>query len=60
LYYTISTAGAGVHASFGRHPYVFAFGGGYEGNAVDGKYVTEWRGTPDSMESRIVAKKTSI
>jgi hypothetical protein len=60
LYYTVSSAGAGVHASFGRHAYVFAFGGGYEGNAVAGKYVTDWRGTPDSMDSRIVAKKTSI
>jgi hypothetical protein len=60
LYYTVSSAEAGVHASFGRHAYVFAFGGGYEGNAAAGKYSTEWSGTPDSMESRIVVKKTNI
>jgi hypothetical protein len=60
LYHTVSSAGAGVHASFGRHAYVFAFGEGYEGNAVSGKYVTDWRGTPDSMESRIVVSKTNI
>lgn len=60
LYYTVSSAGAGVHASFGRHAYVLAFGGGYEGNAVDGKYLTDWRGAPDSMESRIVVKKANI
>jgi len=60
LYYTVSSAGAGVHASFGRHAYVLAFGGGYEGNAVDGKHLTDWRGTPDSMESRIVVKKANI
>jgi hypothetical protein len=58
LLYTVSSAGAGIHASFGRHAYVLAFGGGYEGNAVTGKYMTDWRGTPVSMESRIVASKT--
>jgi hypothetical protein len=56
---TVSSAGAGVHASFGRHAYVFVFGDGYQGSAVTGKYVTDWSGTPESMESRIVATKTS-
>jgi hypothetical protein len=56
LFYTASSAMAGVHASFGRHAYVLAFGGGYEGSAVTGKYVADWRGSPDSMQSRIVAK----
>jgi hypothetical protein len=58
LFYTVSSAGAGIHASFGRHAYVFAFGDGYEGAAATGKYVTDWRGTPESMESRIVVSKT--
>jgi hypothetical protein len=57
LVYTVSSAAAGVHASFGRHAYIFAFGDGYEGTAVTGKYVTDWRGTPESMESRIVVRK---
>jgi hypothetical protein len=57
VFYTLSSATAGVHASFGRHAYVFAFGGGYEGDAVSGKYVTDWRGFPGTMESRIVAKR---
>ena len=57
--YSVSAAGAGVHASFGRHAYVFAFGN-FEGSVVAGKYVTDWSGTPDSMQSRIVAKRTGI
>jgi hypothetical protein len=56
LYYSLSSAGAGVHASFGQHAYVFAFGKGYEGEPTDGQFVTEWRGAPDAMESTIVAK----
>jgi hypothetical protein len=58
LFYTASSAGAGIHASFGRHAYVFAFGDGFQGDAVTGKYVTDWRGTPESMQSRIVVRKT--
>jgi hypothetical protein len=56
LYYTGSAATAFVHASFGRHAYVFAFGDGYEGSALNGEYVTDWTGKPDTMQSRIVAK----
>jgi len=56
IFYTLSSATAGVHASFGRHAYVFAFGGGHEGDAVSGKYVTDWQGVPDTMESKIVLK----
>jgi hypothetical protein len=41
LVYTVSSAGAGVHASFGQHAYVFVFGDGYEGNAGAGNYVTD-------------------
>jgi hypothetical protein len=58
--YTMSAAMAGVHASFGRHAYVFAFGGGYEGEAVTGKYVADWQGNPDAVQSRIVAKRSRI
>ena len=55
LFYTASSAMAGVHASFGPDAYVFAFGSGYEGSPVTGKYVTDWRGSPDSVLSKIVA-----
>lgn len=58
--YTMSSAMAGAHASFGRHAYVFAFGGGYEGSAVVGNYVADWRGNPDSMQSKIVANRSRI
>src|SRR5215469_5425763 len=57
VFYTLSSARALVHASFGRHAHVFAYGPGYTGSAVSGKYVTDWRGSPDSMESRIIAKQ---
>lgn len=49
-----SAATGGVHASFGRHASVFAFGNGKEGHAVSGKYVTDWTGSPEHMQSRIV------
>jgi hypothetical protein len=49
-------AQAGVHASFGPHASVFAFGRGREGSAVDGRYVVVWTGKPDELKSRIVAK----
>jgi len=50
------SAQAGVHASFGPHAHVFAFGRGREGDAVDGRYVADWTGKPDEVKSRIVAK----
>ena len=53
--YTLWSARGGVHSSFGRHAYVLAFGKSYQGSATSGKYVTDWRGSPPSMESRIVA-----
>jgi hypothetical protein len=56
--YTVSAAAGGVHASFGRHAYVFVFGDGYEGDAVTGGYVTDWTGNPNWMQSRILAKPT--
>ena len=54
-FYTGSAAIGGVHASFGRHAHVFAFGDGYEGNVIAGQYVADWTGSPDSMQSKIVA-----
>jgi hypothetical protein len=57
VFYTLMSAEAGVHASFGRHAYVFAFGDGYQGEAVSGKYVTDWNGSPESIESRIIASR---
>lgn len=56
---TIQSAGAGVHASFGSHAFVFAFGHGLEGVSVSGPYVTDWRGKPDEMQSRIVVHKAA-
>lgn len=55
-YYTASSARAGVHARFGRHALVFAFGKGLSGISTSGKLVTDWTGSPDRMESRIVAE----
>jgi hypothetical protein len=58
-FYTARSAMAGVHASFGTHAWINVFGQGREGEANDGQYVTDWRGSPDRMESRIVAKLRS-
>ena len=55
--YTIGSAMAGVHASFGNHAFVFVFGGGYEGDAATGPHVTDWTGSPTKMASTIVAKR---
>jgi hypothetical protein len=54
-YYTGSAARAGVHAGFGRHAWVFAFGKGLYGVSTSGELVTDWTGSPDHIESRIVA-----
>ncbi len=43
-----------VHASYGPHASVFAFGKHLEGTASTGQYVTDWTGYPSSMQSRIV------
>jgi hypothetical protein len=45
----------GVHASFGQHAFVFAFGHGVEGSWVDSRgYVGDWTGSPSSMSTRII------
>jgi hypothetical protein len=55
--FTLLLAMAGVHASFGQHAYVFAFGKGMEGSAVSGQYVMDWAGTPAEIKTRIIAKR---
>jgi hypothetical protein len=54
--FTVLSALVFVHASFGSHAYVFAFGNGKEGSAVSGQYVTDWTGELDYMRSRIQAE----
>jgi len=50
----LSTLRGGVHASFGTHASVFAFGKG-EGSAVRNGYVEDWTGSPEVYASKIVA-----
>lgn len=57
--YSARSAMEGVHASFGRHAYVFVFGQDREGEATTGDLVTDWTGTPQEMKSRIVARRRS-
>ena len=49
----LSVATQGVHASFGPHAYVFAFGRGMAGNPVANGYVEIWTGSPEHMKSTI-------
>ena len=52
---TLRSAAAGVHASFGPHASVFAFGNGLQGFAIDNREViVDWAGKPGHMESRII------
>ena len=53
---TLDSAEAGVHASFGLHVHVLAFGEGRDESAESPAYVTDWTGKPDHMESRIILK----
>jgi hypothetical protein len=55
---TLRSAIAGVHASFGPHADVFAFGKGLEGFNLDlqRNIVVTWTGGPKRMESRIVVR----
>jgi hypothetical protein len=55
-FFTAQSAAAGVHAAFGPHVTLFAFGKGREGDAVTGQHLTDWIGKPGHMESTIVAK----
>jgi len=57
LMYTISASGAGVHASFGRAGYVFAFGDRGEGAPIDARGNSEtWTGSPQQLKSQIAIK----
>jgi hypothetical protein len=51
----LSVAGTGVHASFGSHTYVFAFGKGLEGQPDK-----EWFGVARTMTSKIVLHPCSV
>jgi hypothetical protein len=53
---TTRSAMAGVHASLGPHAWVWVFGKGLEGVAVNDGHVTDWTGTPSRMTSKVVAK----
>jgi len=55
-FYIARSALEGIHASFGNHAFVFVFGSGYDGDAVDGPYITDWTGSPAEMRSKIIAK----
>jgi len=59
VFYTLSSARATVHASFGRHASVWAAGNGRKGDATTGRFITDWQGSPKVMQSRIVAKPTT-
>jgi hypothetical protein len=50
----ISSANGGVHASFGRYVYVFAFADGREGNANKNGFGEDWTGSPAVNQSRII------
>ncbi len=50
IFFTLRTARAGVHASFGPNVYVFVIGPGLEEHG----YVDYWTGAPREMQSRIV------
>jgi hypothetical protein len=52
--YSALSATTGVHASFGPHASVMAFArNGYQGYPVSGRFVTDWRGKPEHMESKV-------
>lgn len=57
----LSSGMAGIHASFGPHASVFAFGRGLQGFAIDQQrnVLLDWTGKPDRMESRIVVAPRS-
>ena len=50
----------GVHASFGRHVYVFAFADGLEGNANKNGFVEDWTGSPAVNQSKIILLPTDL
>lgn len=61
-YYTLLSARAGIHASFGPSATVTAFGDGMEGYDVDPKtdILVFWHGQPNQMVSNIIMKPVGI
>lgn len=51
---TASALSEGVHAGFGRHGSVFAFGNGLRGSAVSQGIIEDWTGGQTAMNSKIV------
>jgi hypothetical protein len=45
-----------VHASYGPHASVFAFGKHLEGTSITGEYLADWTGHPSSMQSRTLPR----
>jgi hypothetical protein len=56
--FTVASATAGVHASFGRHATIFAFGKRLEGSAVSGRHIMDWTGAPEEVRTRIKVQPT--
>jgi hypothetical protein len=55
--YTTMEATSLAHASYGNHAGVAAFlPDGRWGDAITGKYITDWQGSPAEMYSEIVVK----
>ena len=54
-YYTVRSATALAHASFGPSAYVNVFGHGREGSATSNGVIYFWNGHPESVTSTIVA-----
>jgi hypothetical protein len=53
-----SEAMGGVHASFGCHDHLMAFGKGFEGDAIEANKILDWNGSPTVMKTRIVLHRT--
>lgn len=53
--FTILSARGGVHASFGRHAHVIAFGNGRKGWPLSGQNVIDWTGDPPRLKTQITA-----
>ncbi|MEO6806152.1 MAG: hypothetical protein ABI286_00575 [Edaphobacter sp.] len=56
----MSLVGGGVHASFGTHAFVFAFGKGLEGSPVRKGYLDDWIGSPSIYSSEIVVRPVEV
>jgi hypothetical protein len=59
-YYLLLAAGAGFPSGIGRHATVVAFGQGRMGRAMSGDHAADWTGSPDRMQSRIIANPIPI